>query len=107
MTTVSTTMQRKKAISRSANEISKLFSPPLETFENFSCGMRIAYPKQQEFTEGKKNKQTFGSHMDSKLPVSKLRKFQRQCPMKHLVHCESIRKPRELGRRLRKEKCKL
>ena len=66
--TVSTTMHRKKAISRSANEISKLPAPPpppLETFEKFSCGMRTAYPKQQESTEGKRNKQTFGSHMDS------------------------------------------
>ena len=69
--------------------------------------MRIAYPKQQESTEGKRNKQTFGSHMDSKLPVGKLRKFQRHCPMKHLVHCESIRKPRELGRKLCKEKSKI
>ena len=79
---------------------------PLETFEKFSCGMRIACPKQQESTEGKRNKQTFGSHMDSKLPVRKLRKFQSHCPTKHLLHCESIRKPRELGRKLRKEKAK-
>lgn len=59
---------------------------PLGAFEKFNCGMRIAYPRQSESAEGKRNKQIFGSHMDPKLPVRKLRRFQRHGPMEHLLH---------------------